>query len=75
MQGLVPVDFHGDRVPSGQDDDGHVYVLITLLCRNLGINPPGQRAKLRKKTDFFGDISRGAISHPLPGVKMRSYIP
>jgi hypothetical protein len=48
MQGLVPVDFHGDRVPSWQDDDGHVYVLISPLCRNLGVNPNNQRTKLKK---------------------------
>jgi hypothetical protein len=52
MQGLVPVEFHGDRVPSWQDEDGHVYALITPLSRNVGVDPNGQRVKLKKSPLF-----------------------
>ena len=53
MQGLVvPVEFHGDRIQTWQDEDGKIYVLVALVCRNLGIDPASQRVKLRRSPLF-----------------------
>ena len=53
MQGvLVPVDFHGDRIQTWQDEDGTIYVLVSSVCRNPGIDPASQRVKLRRSPIF-----------------------
>jgi hypothetical protein len=53
MQGLVvPVEFHGDQVPSIRDESGVIYALITPICRNIGLQPGWQRAKLKRSQLF-----------------------
>lgn len=46
---LITLEFYGEQLQAGQDDDGNVFVGVKQACNNLCLSFPAQRRKILRR--------------------------